>query len=111
MNNEEKYIDGDFIKGMIEMLTSVDKESNFLAIGIYDSLLDNKNNLDDFMVEFEKLNESQKAKTLWSIYTNHSNPLEAARLNQKYIQLCLEHTKWKMNIDNNNNIQIHEHDE
>jgi len=94
--SDEKYVDDDLVSRIVEMVNSNDTSNGNLAMGIFDSILCDQNNLDDFMMSFDKLNESSKAKMFMTIYQN-INPIMAFKLNKEYIKLCLEHTKWKMN--------------
>jgi hypothetical protein len=67
---DEKYVDEEFVKGLLNMFNGVEGDVK-IASQIFDNILNNEEDMNDFIDNYE---------------TDKTN----------YLKICLEHTKWSL---------------
>ena len=91
---DEKLVDKEFTKNLVEMSLSGDKEARALFGGIFDNLIESEENIDDLIIELDEHWDENKEK-VDDLIT--SKPLDQTyEMHNHYIRLCLAHTKAKM---------------
>jgi hypothetical protein len=90
--NDEKYIDEEFVKGLLNMFDGAEGDIN-IASQIFDNILNNEEDTKEFLNNFD-LN---KAK----IIESKSIPNKEYKIDKNYLKICMEHTKWSLEQNKN----------
>jgi hypothetical protein len=93
--NQQTDAESNIAKSIIEMISSVDEGDRNLGSAVFDTLLDDKQELDQFMLGFDKVNDEKKSEVLNELLTSNYDPNNIP-INKDYLKICIEHTKWKI---------------